>query len=102
MPGLEDDIALLNEADERAERGLAIILQVGKDLDRLMVPLSERHNRLLLVRGNLTPVTLDHAIAENDNAIVQLERMQVAVEEVTALIKSSWKNSLKYRNRLTS
>lgn len=93
-------MGLLTEATEKGEAALGAILGVLPLLDVVMAEATMQVNRYRLVRGNLTPVTLDRAIGEVELALGKVERLFTELEEISQSLRAAVNYGNTYRETL--
>lgn len=97
---LQDDIALLDEAKRSGEAALVAADRLRDAMALLGEQLSQQVNRYILVRGALSPPSLDRAIGLVEGAIGRVDRMAAEVDEVEDVVQAAINFGDTYRRNL--
>lgn len=97
---LQDDIALLDEAKQRGETALVLADRLRDAIATLGEQLSQQVNRYGLVRGTLSPPSLDRAIGLVEASIGRLYRMAAEVDEIEEEVQAAVNFGDTYRRNL--
>ena len=96
-----DDIALLEEAKDEAKSAMASLDAMINRVDWVTDSISKEINRMVLVRGNHSIITLDQAIGNAESAMVRAERLATELAEIKEQVEASMHMAATYQGRLT-